>query len=49
LVGLAGALTAINEKKAACDTLSRLRTEFPQQRPDIRESAAAMARKAACQ
>jgi TolA-binding protein len=48
LVGLASSLAAINEKKAACDTLSRLRTEFPQPRPDIRDSAAATAEKAAC-
>jgi TolA-binding protein len=48
LVGLASSLAAINEKKAACDTLSRLRTEFPQSRPDIRDSAAATAEKAAC-
>ncbi len=48
LVGLAGSLAAINEKKAACDTLSRLRTEFPQPRPDIRESAAATGDKAGC-
>src|ERR1700722_11323802 len=48
LVGLASSLAAINEKKAACDTLSRLRTEFPQPRPDIKDSAAATAEKAAC-
>jgi TolA-binding protein len=48
LAGLASSLAAINEKKAACDTLSRLRTEFPQLRPDIRDSAAATGQKAAC-
>jgi TolA-binding protein len=48
LVGLASSLVAINEKKAACDTLTRLRTEFPQPRPDIRDSAAATGQKAAC-
>jgi TolA-binding protein len=48
LVGLASSLAAINEKKAACDTLSRLRTEFPQPRADIRDSAAATAEKAGC-
>jgi hypothetical protein len=37
-VGLASALTAINEKKAACDTLGRLRTEFPQVRADLQET-----------
>jgi TolA-binding protein len=48
LLGLAGSLSAINEKKASCDTLTRLRTEFPQQRPDIRDGAAATAQKAGC-
>jgi TolA-binding protein len=48
LVGLAGSLAAISEKKAACDTLARLRAEFPQPRPDIGDSAAATGRKAAC-
>ncbi len=37
LLGLAGALTAINEKRAACDTLGRLTTEFPQVRADLQE------------
>jgi hypothetical protein len=47
-LGLAGSLNAINEKKAACDTLTRLRTDFPQLRPDIRDGAAATAQKAGC-
>jgi TolA-binding protein len=48
LLGLAGSLAAINEKKASCDTLNRLRSEFPQPRPDIRDGMAATAQKAAC-
>jgi TolA-binding protein len=48
LLGLANSLAAINEKKAACDTLNRLRTEFPQPRPDIRESAAAARGRLGC-
>jgi TolA-binding protein len=48
LLGLAGSLSAINEKKAACDTLARLRTDFPQPRPDIAASATATAQKAGC-
>jgi TolA-binding protein len=48
LLGLASSLTAINEKKAACDTLTRLRNDFPQPRPDIRDGAAATAQKAGC-
>ena len=48
LLGLAGSLAAINEKKAACDTLTRLRTDFPQQRADIASGAASTAQKAGC-
>ena len=38
LLGLANSLIAINEKKAACDTLTKLRAEYPSPRPDIREA-----------
>lgn len=48
LLGLASALTAINEKKAACDTLVKLRREFPQQQANMREAAAALHQRAAC-
>ena len=48
LLGLAGALTAINERKAACDTLSRLRTEFPQVRADLRDSITRTNERAGC-
>lgn len=48
LVGLANALTAINEKRAACDTLGKLHVEFPQERPELRESAAAVQQRAGC-
>jgi TolA-binding protein len=48
LLGLASSLNAINEKKAACDTLTRLRNDFPQPGPDIRDGAAATAQKAGC-
>ncbi len=48
LVGLAGALAAINEKKAACDTLAKLRAEFPKPRPDQREAAVSIARRTGC-
>ena len=48
LLGLANSLAAINEKKAACDTLVRLRTEFPQPRPDIREGATAAKQRIGC-
>jgi TolA-binding protein len=48
LLGLAGALTAINERRAACDTLGRLRTEFPEVRADLRESITKTNERAAC-
>jgi TolA-binding protein len=48
LLGLANSLSAINEKKAACDTLTRLRTDFPQTRPDIAAGAAAAGQRAGC-
>lgn len=48
LVGLANALVAINEKKAACDTIGKLRTEYPSPRPDLREPIASAAQRAGC-
>ena len=48
LLGLANSLAAINEKKASCDTLTRLRTDFPQPRADISAGATAAAQKAGC-
>ncbi len=48
LVGLAGALTSINERKAACDTLGRLRTEFPQVRADLRDAITRTNQRAGC-
>jgi TolA-binding protein len=48
MLGLASSLAAINEKKAACDTLIRLRSDFPQPRPDIAAGAAATAQKTGC-
>ncbi len=47
-LGLASALTAINEKKAACDVLARMRTEFPQPRPEVASGMAATGQKAGC-
>jgi TolA-binding protein len=48
LLGLAGALSAINEKKAACDTLGRLRTEFPEVRADLRDTITKTSDRAGC-
>jgi TolA-binding protein len=47
-LGLANALTAINEKKAACDVLARMPSDFPHLRPDISAGMAASAQRAAC-
>ena len=41
LLGLANALVAIGEKNAACGTIRKLRNEFPQPRPEVRDGAAA--------
>jgi TolA-binding protein len=48
LVGLAGTLTTLNEKKAACDTLVRLNSEFPQVRPELREAVTTTRQRAGC-
>jgi TolA-binding protein len=48
LLGLANALASIPEKKAACDTVQRLRTEFPQPRADVSEGTAAVSQRAGC-
>ena len=48
LVGLANALSAINEKRAACDTVAKLHSEFPQARPDVREAAASVQQRSGC-
>lgn len=48
LLGLANALTAINEKRAACESLSRFRAEFPQPRADLRDAVAAAVQRAGC-
>jgi TolA-binding protein len=48
LLGLAGALTAINERKAACDTLGRLRAEFPEVRADLKDAITKTNERAGC-
>ncbi len=48
LLGLANSLIAINEKKAACDTLSKLRAEYPSPRPDVREAMSGAAQRGGC-
>jgi TolA-binding protein len=48
LLGLANSLTAINERKAACDTLVKLRAEYPTPRPDLHDAIVATAQRAGC-
>ena len=47
-LGLAYALTAINEKKAACDVLGRMKAEFPHMRPDVTAGVSATSARAGC-
>jgi len=48
LLGLANSLIAINEKKAACDTLGKLRSEFPTPRADVRDAVGSAAQRGGC-
>ena len=48
LVGLANSLAALNERKAACETLDKARVEFPVPRPDARPALAAARLRAGC-
>jgi TolA-binding protein len=48
LLGLTNSLIAINEKKAACDTLSKLRAEYPSPRPDLREAIGSAGQRGGC-
>lgn len=48
LLGLAISLTAINEKRAACDTLTKLHNEFPHGRPELRDQIAGVRQRAGC-
>ncbi len=48
LVGLANSLSAIGEKRAACETLARLNAEFSRPSASIREAAAGVRQRAAC-
>ena len=48
LLGLANAFTAIRQKDAACQTLTRLHTEFPQPRADLKDGIAGARQKAGC-
>lgn len=48
LLGLANALVGIGEKKAACSTLDKLHSEFPQPRADLRDGIGAATQRAGC-
>ena len=48
LLGLANALTAINEKRAACATLDKLKAEFSSPRADLKDQIAASRQRAGC-
>ena len=48
MLGLANSLIAINEKRAACDTLTKLHTEFPSPRPDLRDAIGESTQRAGC-
>jgi len=48
LLGLAGALTNLNDRASACQALNRLRIAFPVLRQDLREPAAAARQRAGC-
>ncbi len=48
LVGLANSLTALNEKKAACATLDKMRAEFPSPRADLKDGIAGARSRAGC-
>jgi TolA-binding protein len=48
LLGLANSLTAISEKRAACDTLTKLHTEFPHPRTELRTQISAAYQRSGC-
>ena len=48
LLGLANALISLNEKRAACATLDKLKAEFPNPRADLREPVNGARQRAGC-
>jgi len=48
LLGVASSMVALNEAAAACASLDKLRAEYPAERPDVRQAAAALRTRAAC-
>ncbi len=48
LLGLANSLTALGDRTAACQAISKLRAEFPTPRPELHQPIAAAAQRAGC-
>jgi TolA-binding protein len=48
LLGLANAFVAIKQKDAACQTLGKLRNEFPQPRADLKDGIASVKQRGGC-
>ena len=48
LIGLANALTGLNDRNASCATLDKLRREFPAARGPVRETAATLRARNGC-
>jgi TolA-binding protein len=48
LLGLANSFIALKQRDAACQTLGKLKAEFPQPRADLRDSIAGARQKGAC-
>jgi TolA-binding protein len=48
LLGVANALIGVGDKNSACEALAKLRVEFPQPRPDLREGELVARQRAAC-
>ena len=48
LLGLAQSLTAINEHRAACETLAKLHAQYPREGTALQSQAGAIARRAGC-
>jgi TolA-binding protein len=48
LLGLAESLSAINERRAACETLAKLHAQYPRQGTALKSQAIAVARRAGC-
>ena len=48
LLGLAISMTAINEKRAACETIAKLHTQFPKPNPELQPQIQGVVNRAGC-